>query len=48
VELDPNLGLSLNLLSLRIFSILVPAVLSDRKNSESEVLTVGWQPYPSS
>ena len=25
VELDPNLGLSLNLLSLRLFSILVPA-----------------------
>ena len=24
-----------------------PAVLSDRNNSESEFLTVGWQPHPS-
>jgi hypothetical protein len=41
------LGLSLNLLSLSLFSIFVPAVLLDRNNSGSEFLTVGWQPHPS-
>ena len=35
-----NLGLSLDLLSLRCFSIFVPTVPSDRKNSGSEFLTV--------
>jgi hypothetical protein len=39
--MDYNLGLSLELLFLRLFSIFVPAVLSDRNNYESEVLTVG-------
>jgi len=31
LELDPTLGLSLNLLFFRLFSIFIPAVLSDRK-----------------
>ena len=44
LELDPNLGLSLDLLFLRLFSIFFPVVLSDRNNSGSELLTVGWQP----
>ena len=43
IELDPNLGLSLDLLFLRLFFSCVPAVLSDRNNSESEFLTVAWQ-----
>jgi hypothetical protein len=42
-----HLGLSLNLLFLRLFSIFVPTVFSDRNNYESEFLTVGWQPHPS-
>jgi hypothetical protein len=41
-ELDHNLGLSLELLSVMLFSIFVPEVPSDRNNSESEVLTMGW------
>jgi hypothetical protein len=32
LELDPTLGLMLDLLFLRLFSISIPAVLSDRKN----------------
>jgi hypothetical protein len=40
------LGLSLNLF-LGLFSSFVPAVPSDRNNSGSEFLTVGWQPHPS-
>jgi hypothetical protein len=40
-ELDPNLGLSLDLLSIRLLSIFVPVVHSDRNNSESEFLTLG-------
>ena len=40
-ELDPSLGLSLDLLFLRLLSIFVPAVLSDSNNYESELLTVG-------
>ena len=44
LELDPNLGLSLDLLFLRLFSIFFPVVLSDRNNSGLELLTVGWQP----
>ena len=46
-ELDPNLGLSLDLLSLSLFSIFVSAILLDGNNSESEFLTMGWQPHPS-
>jgi hypothetical protein len=42
----PNLGLSLDLFSLRLFSIFVLAVLLDRNNSDSEFLTVGWQLHP--
>jgi hypothetical protein len=38
------LGLSLDLLFLRLFSISVPEVVSDRKNSGSEFLTAEWQP----
>jgi hypothetical protein len=45
--MDPSLGLSPDVLSLSLFSILAPAVLSDRNSSESEFLTVGWQPHPS-
>jgi len=41
-ELNPNLGLSPDLLFLRFFSIFVPAVLSDRNDSWSEFLTMGW------
>jgi hypothetical protein len=33
LELDPNLGVSLGLLFLRLFSTFLPAVLSDRNNS---------------
>jgi len=47
LELDPTMGMSLDLLFLRFFSILVPAVLSDRNSYGSEFLTVGWQPHPS-
>jgi hypothetical protein len=47
LELDPILSLSLNLLFLRLFSIFVPAALSNRNNSGPEFLTVGWQPHPS-
>ena len=45
IELDPNLGLSLDLLFLRLFSIFFAVVLSDRNNSGLELLTVGWQPH---
>jgi hypothetical protein len=38
--MDSNLGLSLNLLSLRFFSIFLPAVILDKNNSGS-VLTAG-------
>ena len=47
LELDPNLGLSLDLLSFSLFSIFVPEVFSDRNKYRSEFLTVGWQPQPS-
>ena len=47
LELDPNLGWLLGHLFLRLFSIFVPAVPSDRNNSGSEVLTMGQQPHPS-
>jgi hypothetical protein len=40
LELDPNLGLSLDLLFLRLLSIFVLAVLSDRNNFGSELFTV--------
>jgi hypothetical protein len=36
LELDPTLGLSLELLFLGLLSISIPAVLSDRKNYETE------------
>jgi hypothetical protein len=42
-----KLALTLDCLSLRLFSIFVPAVLLDRNNSGSEFSTVGWQPHPS-
>jgi hypothetical protein len=42
-----QVGLSLNRISLSLFSIFVPAVLLDRNNSGSEFLTVGWQLHPS-
>ena len=32
---------------LRLFSIFVPAFLSDSNSSGSEFFTVGWQPHPS-
>ena len=35
--LDPTLGLSLDLLFLRLFSISMPAVLSERKNYSESV-----------
>jgi hypothetical protein len=41
---DHNLGLLLDLLFLRLFSIFVSEVLSDRNNYGSEFLTVRWQP----
>jgi len=44
--MELNLGLSLDLFSLSLFSIFVPSVLLDRHNSESEFLTVGWQLHP--
>jgi hypothetical protein len=37
--MDLKLGWSLDCLSLSLFSIFVPAVLLDRNNSESEILT---------
>ena len=40
-EMDPNLGQSLDCLSLSLFSIFVPVVLLDRNNSGSEILIVG-------
>ena len=46
-ELDLSLGLPLDLLFLRLFSTFVPTVFSDRNNSGSEFLTVGWQLHPS-
>ena len=36
--MDPNLGLTLDLLSLSLFSIFVPAVLLDRNNSRSVLI----------
>jgi hypothetical protein len=36
LELDPTLGLSLNLLFLRLLSISIPADFSDRNNYGSE------------
>jgi hypothetical protein len=36
LELDPTLGLLLDLLFLRLLFISIPAVLSDRNNYESE------------
>ena len=46
-EMDDKLGHSLDLSSLSLFSIFVPAVLLDRNNSGSEFLTVEWQPHRS-
>jgi hypothetical protein len=46
LELDPKLGLSLDLLSLRLFSIFDPEVLLDRDNYGSEFLPVEWQLHP--
>ena len=36
LELDPTLGLLLDFLFLRLLSISIPVVLSDRNNYESE------------
>jgi hypothetical protein len=41
LELDPTLGLSVDLLFPRLFSISIPVVLSDKNNYGSE-FTVGW------
>ena len=38
---DSNLGWSLDCLSFSLFSIFVPAVFVDRRNSGLEILTVG-------
>jgi hypothetical protein len=46
LEMDCNFGQSLDLLSLSLLSIFVPAVLLHRNNSGSELLTVGLQPIP--
>ena len=45
--MGPNLGQSLDLLSLSLFSIFVTSVLLDRNNSGSEFLTVRWHPHRS-
>jgi hypothetical protein len=45
--MGPNLDQWLDLLSLRLSSIFVPAVLLDSNNFGSEFLNVGWQPHPS-
>ena len=37
LELDPTLGLSLNLLFLRLLSISISVILSDRNNYGSEL-----------
>jgi hypothetical protein len=37
LELDPTLGLSMDLLFLRLLSISIPVILSDRNNYGSEV-----------
>jgi hypothetical protein len=37
LELDPTLGLSLELLFLRLLSISIPVILSDRNNYRSEM-----------
>jgi hypothetical protein len=37
LELDPTLGLSLDLLFLRLLSISIPVILSDRNNYGSEL-----------
>ena len=41
--MDPNLGLSMDLLSLMCFCSFVPGDASNRKNSGSEVLCIGLQ-----
>ena len=46
LEMDPDLGQSLKLLSLSLFSIFVPAFLLDRNSSEPEFLTVDGNPIP--
>jgi hypothetical protein len=45
--MDPNLGRSMDLLSLSLFSIFVSAVLLGRNSSGSVFLTVGWLHHPS-
>jgi hypothetical protein len=46
LELDLNLGLTLDLLSLKLFSIFLSGVLSDRNKCGLEFLTVGWMKCP--
>ena len=43
-EMDLKLYQSLDLLSLSLFSIFVPAIVLDRNNFGSEILGVGWYP----
>jgi hypothetical protein len=44
--MDLKLSQSLDLLSFSLISIFVPAVLLDRNNSGSEILTMGINPVP--
>jgi hypothetical protein len=46
LELDLNLDLSLDLLSCRLFSIFLPAVLLDRNNSGSVFCLWDGNPIP--
>jgi hypothetical protein len=47
LELDPTLGLWLDLLFLRLFPISIPVILSDRNNYVwVRVVTVGWTLLP--
>jgi len=46
LELELSLGLSLDLPFLRLFSISLPAVLSDRNNYESELWLWDSNPIP--
>ena len=43
LDLNPNLGLSMDILSLMFFSSFVPAVPSNRNNSGSKIMHIGQQ-----
>jgi hypothetical protein len=45
-ELDPNLGLSLDLLFVRVLSMSIPSVLSGKNNYGSEILLWNGNPFP--